>query len=293
MSLDADVLAARLGATLEMFAANKKARAGLRWVVAAALEAGCEPRVGPLSFYKLQAPKSTGTTLECEPEATAGQQRSSRKRKRRPKPRAKRGALDGLVDYYNAQLCEEGVGGDFLPPAPCAPPPLEPDMSELLTGAAAPRSYAEAARSSPQAGSKRTASPTTAVLQSPAKVQATRGGLGEQMPAFLAGILEERGWADDLVDFVVNPASNPLEYHVVRVPRSCCAVKHYKGPYVHEVLRRMMSPEVTVWAKPGTVEDYIATEIKRYFEPAAPPEGEQGGPAPKQAPKKKKRGYKA
>ena len=78
----------------------------------------------------------------------------------------------------------------------------------------------------------------------------------------------------------------------MRVPRSCCAAKHHlKGPYVHEVLRRVMSPEVTVWAKPGTVEDYIAAEAKRYFEPAAPPEGEHGEPAPKErSPEEEKEG---
>ena len=36
--LAADAFVARLGATLEMFADNKKARAGARWLIAAALE---------------------------------------------------------------------------------------------------------------------------------------------------------------------------------------------------------------------------------------------------------------
>ena len=96
--LAADAFVARLGATMEMFADNKKARASVRWLPAAAHEAGYEPRVGQIMFHRLQ-PISTGTTSASEPEE-AGGQHAGRKRKRRRKPRMP--ALEGLVGYYEA-----------------------------------------------------------------------------------------------------------------------------------------------------------------------------------------------
>ena len=53
--VSADAFAGGAIALLRALADDKKARNGLRWLMAAAYKAGYEPRVGNISLYSLQA----------------------------------------------------------------------------------------------------------------------------------------------------------------------------------------------------------------------------------------------
>ena len=85
--MSADAFAGGGGiALLRALADDKKARNGLRWLMAAAYKAGYEPRVGNISLYKLQ-PRTTSSSPAVEPEepctqATGRKRRRKRKRKR-------------------------------------------------------------------------------------------------------------------------------------------------------------------------------------------------------------------
>ena len=61
--MSADAFAGGAIALLRALADDKKARNGLRWLMAAAYKAGYEPRVGNISLYKLQPDSRLGLTL--------------------------------------------------------------------------------------------------------------------------------------------------------------------------------------------------------------------------------------
>ena len=59
--MSSDAFAGGAIALLRALADDKKARNGLRWLMAAAYKAGYEPRVGNISLYKLR-PSTTSST---------------------------------------------------------------------------------------------------------------------------------------------------------------------------------------------------------------------------------------
>ena len=80
MPVSADAFAGGAIALLRALADDKKARNGLRWLMAAAYKAGYEPRVGNISLYKLQ-PSTTSSSPAVEPEEPCTQA-TGRKRRR-------------------------------------------------------------------------------------------------------------------------------------------------------------------------------------------------------------------
>ena len=74
--------AACLGATLRMLADDKKARTGLRCVIAMGHDLGYEPRVGQISFYKLQ-PCTTSASPAAAPEEPSTQHAAQRRKRRK------------------------------------------------------------------------------------------------------------------------------------------------------------------------------------------------------------------
>ena len=173
MALPVDAWSARLTATLHIFAHDKKARAGARWLMHAAQSARVEPRIGAITFSQLMQPTQPAHPV-APPIAPEGVELVSRKKKRKTGAQAK---LRRLVDYYEAETDEASV----WPPThnPCEPPPLEPDLSPLLQlpPPPAPPSYAAAvlspvsaaadngARKEPRAPSPPKQQPAPALLQ--------------------------------------------------------------------------------------------------------------------------------
>ena len=120
--------AACLGATLRMLADDKKARTGLRCVIAMGHDLGYEPRAGQISFYKLQ-PCTTSASPAAAPEEPSTQHAAQRRKRRKTGAQAQ---LRRIVGYYEAEL-QGAQPAEAMPPAPCPlSPPLEPDYSILL-----------------------------------------------------------------------------------------------------------------------------------------------------------------
>ena len=146
MSLPVDVWAARLAATLHVFADDKKARAGARWLMNAAQEAGVEPRIGQVTFTKVLAANSTSTSTKQLPVDDSEHPDAPPRKRARKRKTGLQARLRGLPDYYSNQPQQECI--QMLPALPCDPLPLEPDLTPLLVVAPAPtHSYAAAVRS--------------------------------------------------------------------------------------------------------------------------------------------------
>ena len=80
--VSADAFAGGAIALLRALADDKKARNGLRWLMAAAYKAGYEPRVGNISLYKLQ-PRTTSSSPAVEPEEPCTQATGRKRRRKR------------------------------------------------------------------------------------------------------------------------------------------------------------------------------------------------------------------
>ena len=139
--VSADAFAASAIALLRALADDKKARNGLRWLMAAAYTAGYEPRVGNISLYKLQ-PSTTSASPPVEPEVQ-GQHVTRRKRRRTRKP-TRQAALGGLVTYYDGEMQEQE--STYVPPAPSSPSPCDP-APHVGSGRRAPRASRRSGRS--------------------------------------------------------------------------------------------------------------------------------------------------
>ena len=109
-------------ALLRALADDKKARNGLRWLMAAAYKAGYEPRVGNISLYKLQ-PSTTSSSPAVEPEEPCTQ--ATGRKRRRKRKRKRQAELDGLAGS-DAEMQEQECTD--VPPAPSSlSPVLETD----------------------------------------------------------------------------------------------------------------------------------------------------------------------
>ena len=149
MSLPVDVSAARLKVTLHVFAHDKKARAGARWLISAANEAGVEPRIGQVTFAKVlhSSTSITASTMLEQGEAEGAHPEAPPRKKPRKKKTGLQARLRALPEYYDCEVLE-GEPVEMVYPELPGEPPLEPDLSALLLPrAVSARSYATAARS--------------------------------------------------------------------------------------------------------------------------------------------------
>ena len=108
-------------------------------------------------------------------------------------------------------------------------------------------------------------------LVNPHQAACAADPVGDQMPAFLAGALEKRGWTNDLVPVKLRHISAEPgdQCYLAHVPRSSFAAA--KQPhYVYELVRRMLPPAVAIFSKGTTADDFIDDLMDRFFKPACP-----------------------
>ena len=215
MSLPVDAWSARLTATLHVFATDKKARAGARWLIHASLEAGVEPRIGPILLTKLPLSASSAPAITAaRHEEAEGEQHVASSRKRRKKTGAQ-AQLRRIIDYYEAEL-QEAVSTDAVPAAPCPPsPPPEPDLPEYLAHfppAAPTRTYASAARSPLSEATANARPAPTAPAQ-------CNGPSQEEIRSFVFDTLFANEWDSDLRVRKISLTADAPSFKV-KVPRT-------------------------------------------------------------------------
>ena len=283
--VSADAFAGGAIALLRALADDKKARNGLRWLMAAAYKAGYEPRVGNISLYKLQ-PRTTSSSPAVEPEEPCTQ--ATGRKRRRKRKRKRQAELDGLAGS-DAEMQEQECTD--VPPAPSSlSPVLETDHAthpepQRLTYAAT-----AAARSPPcqppTPGGKRAA---PAVLASPAKQPARpERGPVDEVSAYLQQQLKERQWDYDLVSLAADArVTDDGNLVGLQVPRTCEAASWEPNDVYDELRHAGFS---------GCSEEDQEETFNRFLKPAAPPDSGNGVVVPHEAPdgppKPKKKGKK-